>query len=123
MTIEREITCIVCPIGCKIFVKINNKRVEMLEGHKCKQGIEYAKREALDPRRMLTSSVFVVNGQWPLVSVKSTQPIPKNKIFSVLKEIRKTKINAPIKSGQKIIENVADTKIDIVATKSIQKKR
>ena len=121
MTSEKEITCIICPIGCKILVRTDGKHFELLDGNKCKKGIDYAKNEALDPRRMLTSSVLVKNGEWPLVSVKSSKPVPKDKVFSVLKEIKKTTVNAPVKSGQKIIKNVSCTKIDIVATKSIKK--
>ena len=121
MTAEKNITCIVCPIGCKILIKTNGKNFEILKGSKCKRGMEYARNEALDPRRMLTSSVLVTNGEWPLVSVKSSKPIPKDKIFTVLREIKQTKISAPVKSGQIIIKNIANTNIDIVATKSIRK--
>ena len=121
MTEEKEITCIVCPIGCKIQVKTDGKHFEVCDGHKCKRGIEYARYEALDPRRMLTSSILVKDGEWPLVSVKSSKTIPKNKVFDVLIEIKKAKINAPVNLGQIIIKNVADTKIDIIATKSIKK--
>lgn len=121
MTDEKDITCIVCPIGCKILITTNGKNFEILKGSKCKRGMEYARNEALDPRRMLTSSVLVTNGEWPLVSVKSSKPIPKDKIFTVLREIKQTKISAPVKSGQIIIKNIANTNIDIVATKSIRK--
>jgi CxxC motif-containing protein len=121
MTIEKEITCIVCPIGCKILVRALEDKFELLDGNKCKRGIDYARSEALDPRRMLTSSILVKNGNWPLVSVKSSKPVQKHKIYSVLKEIKKVKVEAPIKSGQLIIKNVANTKIDILATKSIKK--
>ena len=58
MTVEK-ITCIVCPIGCKILVKTDGKKVDVCKGNKCKKGIDYAVNEALDPRRMLTTSVFV----------------------------------------------------------------
>ena len=93
---------------------------EVLKRHKCKRGIEYARNEALDPRRMLTTSVLVKNGDWPLVSVKSSQPIPKEKLFVVLQEIKKAMIKAPVISGQMIIKNVAETGIDIVATKTVE---
>jgi len=117
---EKEITCIVCPIGCKILVKTDGKNFEYLEGYKCKRGIEYARSEALDPKRMLTSSISVEGGEWPLVSVKSSAAVPKDKVFDVLKVIRKTKAKAPIKLGQIIIKNVAETNVDIVATKSVK---
>lgn len=121
MTEEKEITCIVCPIGCKILVIMDGKRIKSLDGSKCKRGIDYTKHEALDPRRMLTTSVFVKGGEWPLVSVKSSQPVPKEKVFQVLKEIKKIKVKAPIKLGQIILTNVANTNINIIATKSIEK--
>ena len=119
---EREITCIICPIGCKILIKTDGKKFELLEGNRCKQGIEYARSEALNPQRNLCSSVLVENGDWPLVSVKTTKPVPKNQIFNVLNVIKNVKVRAPIKSGQIIVNNVADTDIDIVATKTINKK-
>jgi len=121
MTKEKEITCIVCPVGCKILVKTDGKQIKDIDGNKCKKGIDYAQSEALDPRRMLTTSVLVNGGKWPLVSVKSSKPIPKDKVFQVLKEIKKTKIEAPIKSGQKIIKNVSNIDIDILATRTIEK--
>jgi len=119
--IKKEIICIVCPIGCKILVKIKENKIEKIDGYKCKRGIEYAKSEALDPKRMLTTSILVKNGIWPLVSVKSSKPIPKNKVFKVLDEIKKLEVTAPIKIGQILIKNVADTGINIVTTKEIKK--
>ena len=118
---EEEITCIVCPIGCKILVKKDGSNVEILDGNRCKRGVEYARSEALDPRRMLTSSVLVKGGIWPLVSVKSSKPIPKEKVFSVLEQIKKINIKAPVTSGQIVLKNVAQTGIDIIATKAVKK--
>ena len=120
MVSEKKITCIVCPISCKIQFKTDGTHFELIDGNKCKKGVDYARNEALDPRRMLTSLVSVKNGKWPLVSVKSSKPVPKNKVFSILKEIRKTKVYAPVISGQIIIKNVDNTDIDILATKSIE---
>jgi len=117
---KKEITCIVCPIGCKIIVKTDGKNCKILDGNKCKQGLNYAKSEALDPRRVLTSSVLVENGDWPLVSVKTSVPIKKKNISNVLKEIRSKRSMAPINSGDIIIKNVAKTGAAIIATKSIK---
>jgi CxxC motif-containing protein len=98
-------------------------KAEIVSDHRCKQGISYAKNEALDPRRMLTSSILVHNGEWPLVSVKTTEPVPKDKIFTVLKQIKKTVVNAPIQTGDVLIPKVSDLPIDIVATKTILLKK
>ena len=117
---EKEITCIVCPIGCKILVRTDGKKFELVRGNKCKRGEEYAKSEALDPRRMLTSSVLVENGEWPLVSVKTSKPVPKGKIFDVLDVIKKTRVKAPIQIGQILVKDVASTGVDVIATKPIK---
>jgi len=120
---EKEITCIVCPIGCKILVKSDGKKVDHIQGYNCKRGVEYATNEALDPKRMLTSSVLVENGEWPLLSVKTSQPVPKEKIYSVLDEIKKIHVKAPIKRGTVISKNVAGINIDIISTKTIKKNK
>ena len=121
MTAEKKITCIICPIGCKILVRSNGKTFRILEGNKCKKAIEYVRNEALDPRRMLTTSVLVGEGEWPLVSVKSSKPVPKEKLFYFLEEVKKITIKAPVKKGEVILKNVADTDIDIIATKTVEK--
>jgi CxxC motif-containing protein len=119
---EKEITCIVCPIGCKIKIILKENFCEVVEGNICKKGFEYAQYEALNPQRMITSSVLVKNGKWPLVSVKSSQPIPKNKVFDVLKEIKNLTVDAPVTSGQILIKNIAQTGSNIITTKAVQKK-
>jgi len=118
---KKNITCIVCPIGCKILVKADGDKFEVVDGFKCKRGVEYARSEALDPRRVLTSSILVIDGEWPLVSVKSSKPVPKDKLFLVLDEIKKTKIKAPVKLGQIVIKNAAKTDADIVTTKNVER--
>ena len=117
---EKEITCIVCPLGCKILVSTKGKSVRILGGNKCKKGVHYAIYEALDPQRMLTSSILVSDGEWPLLSVKTTKPIPKKFIFSVLKEMKQVVVQAPVHPGDVIIQNVAGLDVDVIATKTIK---
>jgi CxxC motif-containing protein len=118
---EKKVTCIICPIGCKISVELKGKQIRSLRGNKCKKGETYAMNEIFDPRRVLTTSVLVKNGEWPLVSVKTSKPIPREKIFPVLEKIKKTVVRAPVKTGQVIIKNVLDTGADVVATKTVSK--
>lgn len=120
MTSEKRITCIVCPLGCKIWVKTKGTTCEILSGNKCKKGVNYARHEALDPRRMLTTSVLVTDGEWPLVSIKSSQPVPKEQLFLILRELKKTTLKAPIQSGALVLKNVANTNINIIATRTVK---
>ena len=122
MNNKQEIICIVCPIGCKIRVQKQGLKVNILNGNKCKKGVKYATVEMTDPKRVLTTSVLVHNGEWPLVSVKSTKPVPKEKIFTILHMLQKIRLEAPVKVGQSVIKNVAHTKLDIIATKTVNKR-
>ena len=119
MKSEEEITCIICPIGCKIQIKKDGEKIDIKKGWKCKRGIEYARNEAVNPRRVLTTSILVENGKWPLVSVKTNKPIPKDRLLIVLDIIKNTRVKAPIRLGDKLIEDIGKTGVDVVATKTI----
>lgn len=121
MNNKHKLTCIICPIGCEVEVQFNNDKYD-IKGLKCEKGRNYIINEIYNPKRILTSSVLVEDGIWPLVSVKTSKPIPKEKIFDVINEIKKMKIIAPVFIGQKIKKNVSNTGVDILATKTIIKK-
>lgn len=121
MTSEKEITCIVCPIGCRIQVKTDGVHAQVLGGNKCQRGISYAENEVLSPKRVITTSVLVEGGRWPLASVKTAEAVPKEKIFSVMEEIRRTKVVAPVGTGDVIIRNVAETGVNVVATRTVER--
>ncbi|MBR6772015.1 MAG: DUF1667 domain-containing protein [Clostridia bacterium] len=120
-TEKNEFVCIVCPEGCSISA-VREKDGIKLSGNKCKRGEEYVKQEITDPRRNISSSVLVCNGVRPLVPVKTASPIPKNKIYEVMEEIKKAKVNAPIYAGQVIISDAAQTDVCIVATADVAEK-
>ena len=115
----KTFTCVSCPMGCVLEVQINDAHeVENVTGHTCNRGVEYAKQEAVDPRRNI-SAVLMVEGVLEPLSVKTAEPIPKAKIFDVMSEIRALHLQGPIAAGQVLIENAAETGVAIVATKSI----
>ncbi|HOF65004.1 MAG: DUF1667 domain-containing protein [Erysipelotrichaceae bacterium] len=114
---KKTLICIVCPRGCHLEVDENFN----VTGNFCKRGIAYAKEELTTPTRTLTSTVIIRGGVIPRLSVKTSAPIPKEKIFEVMEEIRLVKLEAPINVGDIIIKNVANTNVDIVATQTINK--
>ncbi|MCH3965090.1 MAG: DUF1667 domain-containing protein [Clostridium sp.] len=117
----REYTCIICPNGCEIEADVEGKELVSIEGASCKRGEEYVHQEILDPRRNIASSVLVENGVLPLVSVRLTNPVPKNDIFKVMDEIKKVTIKAPVKMNRVIIKNVLDLGSDVIATKNVER--
>lgn len=113
---KRELTCVACPLGCSVTVEYDENEVLSVTGNTCKRGEAYAKTEITNPTRSLTSSVKVNGGVHPVVPVKSDKPVPKDMLFECMKVINGTCVDAPVKIGQVIIENILDTGADIVAT-------
>ena len=56
---EQQITCINCPVGCRLQVVVENGEVKSVTGNSCNRGITYAKQECVAPRRMVTAVVPV----------------------------------------------------------------
>lgn len=114
---KREFVCIVCPRGCPLSIDLDTLEVT---GNTCKRGEEYAKAEVTNPTRVITSSVRVNNREDSLVSVKTNNPVPKGKIFEVMKEINKVSVPAPTHIGDVVIKNVLGLEgVDVVITKNI----
>ncbi|RDU24307.1 DUF1667 domain-containing protein [Anaerosacchariphilus polymeriproducens] len=117
---ERKLTCIGCPLGCEIEVKLKEKQIISIIGNTCKRGELYVREEVTNPSRIVTSTVKVENGKIPMVSVKTQNTVPKGKIFECIKELKTISIKAPVKIGDIIIENSANTGISIIATKNVE---
>ena len=116
----KEMTCIGCPLGCNLTVNIDGENITVT-GNNCPNGDRYARDEITNPTRIVTSTIRVLNGDLDRVSCKTRSPIPKNKIFECMDVIRKTEVVSPVSIGDVLIKNVADTGIDVVATKNIKK--
>ena len=115
MNDKREITCIACPMGCRLTVWAEENIVHV-ENYICKRGVEYGEQEFTNPMRMVTSLVTVEGGKRPVCAVKTRNVVPKAKIPEVLKAIGSVTAKAPIWIGQVMIGNVADTGVDLIAT-------
>jgi CxxC motif-containing protein len=111
----KQLTCIVCPVGCHIQIDEHLKVV----GNKCPRGENYAILELTDPRRTLTTTVRTFSKKTPRLPVKSAAPLPKPSIFKVLAELENIIVENDVKIGDIIIKNVCDTGIDIISTRNI----
>ena len=112
----RNMTCIICPRGCALKVEIENENITV-SGNNCPKGKQCAIDECTNPTRTVTSSVRVENREDTMVSVKTESPVPKDKIFEVMRLIRAKSVCAPVKIGDVIIKGAFGT--NIIATKDI----
>lgn len=117
---KRNLTCIVCPLGCDITVEFNdNGEISEIKGNTCPRGAEYAKNECTNPVRTITTTIMCDNGV--PVPVKTNAAVPKNKIFDCMKIINSTKKDLPISAGDVIIENICGSGADVIATADMEK--
>ena len=116
----KELICIGCPMGCQLTVDMRSDQEMLVTGNTCPRGEAYAKKELTHPTRIVTSTVKVIGGTKPYVSVKTASDIPKDKIMACMKALQKISVKAPVHMGEVIIENVAETGSMVIATKSVQ---
>lgn len=116
----RELTCINCPMGCPLTVTIDGDKVTVT-GNTCPRGEDYGRKEVTDPRRTVTSSVYVDGGKAVKVPVKTKSDIPKGKIFDIMEVVKNTRVNAPVSIGDVVVSDICGTGVDLVATKDVAK--
>ncbi len=111
---ERKLTCIICPLGCELTVNLQDKTITSISGNTCPRGKAYAENECTNPKRTVTSTVKCSDGS--LVSVKTDNPIPKEKISECMNMINKVILDLPVAIGDVIIEDVFGS--NIIATQN-----
>lgn len=116
---ERQITCINCPVGCRLQVTIEEGQVTKVEGQGCKRGETYAHQECIAPARMVTAAVPVADRTVP-VSVKTRTPIPKELIFDCMQQLSRLVLTAPVRMGDVVLPDVCGTGVDVIATKTVE---
>jgi CxxC motif-containing protein len=109
-------------MGCSGEVTLENGEFKTATGYTCKRGSDYAKLEVTSPKRMLTTTVRVRDGELNLLPVASDKPLPKNKVLPAARCLAGVQVVAPIKEGDIIYENILDLGVNIIATRDLAKR-
>ena len=116
----RELVCIVCPRGCTM--RIDEKDGEtVVTGNTCKRGEKFAVSEMTERRRTICSTVRTSFAAVPVLPVRVSDEIPKDRIFDVMAEINKVCVNGRVRRGEPVIKNVLGLGVDVIATSDILK--
>ena len=110
----RNMTCIVCPMGCQLQVELDGDQVVSVSGNTCPRGKQYAIDECTRPMRTITSTARTENGE--VIPVKTNRTIPKELMFECMKELNKAVVKLPARVGDVVIANVLGTGADVVVT-------
>ena len=117
----RVITCIVCPMGCKAKLTLENGKISKIEDVECPRGEEYVRRELEAPVRDFFTTVRIKGASTQVLPVRSTQPIPKDKMLDCALELANIVFNAPVEAGEIIVKNPLSLEVDIIATRDMDR--
>ena len=117
----KEFVCVTCPMGCRLTVEVEGVEILSVSGNSCPRGLEYAKNEAVNPRRMLTTTVRVLGGGQPLVPVRTQFAVPKDKMMEYMDFINLQRVQAPVVRNQEICV-LPGCGISVIATAGVDEK-
>lgn len=115
---KREFVCIVCPNGCALSVE-EKGGVITVSGNTCPKGETYAKAELTAPVRSLTSTVRTAFSERPVLPVRTSGEIPKEKIDEAMRLINRVTVKKRVKCGDTIIKDFISHGVDLIATDNI----
>lgn len=111
---ERQMTCIICPMGCSITVRMEGQEIAEISGNTCKRGAAYAEAEVRHPERTVTTTMRCEDGR--MLSVKTDRPIPKDRVMECMDTIGRHVAAVPVSIGDILIEDVFGS--NVVATEN-----
>ena len=114
----RELVCIVCPRGCTMQIQERDGTFSV-SGNTCKRGAQFAISEMTRPMRTICTTVRTTFPDVPVISVRVSAEIPKDRIFDVMGEIRKIRLDKPLRRGDVVIRDVLGLGVDIIATSDL----
>lgn len=114
----REMICITCPNGCALQVEESEGTIKVT-GNKCKRGEAFAVAELTHPMRTICSTVRTIYPEIPVIPVRVSGEIPKEKIFDVMEEINKINVEKRLRRGDVVIPDVLGLGVDVIVTSDI----
>lgn len=109
---KRELTCIVCPMGCRLTAELEDGKVLSVTGFTCPRGKQYAIDECTHPVRTLTTTAkFEDSG---VIPVKTDRPIPKELMLECMREINRITVSSPARIGDVLIEKILGTESNVI---------
>lgn len=116
----RELVCIVCPRGCTMRIEEKDGAFAVT-GNTCKRGEQFAVSEMTAPKRTICTTVRTVFPGVPVLPVRVSAEIPKDRIFDVMREIKKVCLDRPVDRGEVILPDVLGLGVDVIATSDLLK--
>ncbi|MEF2604141.1 MAG: DUF1667 domain-containing protein [Collinsella sp.] len=120
-----QFNCTTCPSECLLTVEVERNadgavvEVRSVTGNSCPRGNRFAHQELTCPMRVLTTTVAVSGSDEVLLPVRTAEAIPLELHAQAMALIRSLVVNAPIRMGDIVLEDLLGTNIDLVASMNI----
>lgn len=120
-----QFNCTTCPSECLLTVEVERDAngavtaVRSVTGNSCPRGDKFDHQELTCPMRVLTTTVAVSGGDEALLPVRTAEAIPLSLHAQAMDLIRGMVIDAPIRMGDIVLEDLLGTNIDLIASMDI----
>lgn len=108
--------CICCPKGCHL---VYDEKSGNVSGNSCAMGARYAAAEAVDPKRVVTSTVRINSSTAVMLPVKTNFAIPKHMVMKAVELLNDIEVQPPVFIGDVVYKNILGTGADFVCTKTV----
>ena len=115
---KTSLTCIICPMGCRLDLEVEDGKVVKVEGNSCARGPKYAESEFTAPVRTLTTTVKTSKGT--LLPVRCAKPIPKAKLFEAMELTKDVTAKLPVKRGDVLVTDFVEEGNALVACRTME---
>ena len=116
----KELVCIVCPRSCRMTITSDGDEL-VVTGNTCKRGKEFAVSEMTDPRRTVGTTVRTAFPSVPVLPVRVSGSIPKNRIFDLMHEVNRITVSKRLGREEVVVPNILNLGVDLIATSNILK--
>lgn len=113
------IVCITCPKGCVMKVEREEDGSVTVTGNSCPRGELFAQQELTIPKRTICSTVRTIFPDTPVLPVRVSTDIPKERIFDVMSAINDVCVTTPVKRNDVLIQDVLGTGADVIVTSDL----
>jgi CxxC motif-containing protein len=113
--------CTGCPLGCRLEVDARDGDVLEVRGFTCKRGERYGRQEHVDPRRPLSTTVWIDGATIRRVPVRTADAIPKAQVVGVANALRGLRVRAPVRRGDVVLADALGTGVDVIVTRDLER--
>lgn len=117
---KRNLTCIVCPTGCRLSAESDDSGKISVSGNKCPKGSEYAMKELCNPERTVTAVVKSDSENLPFIPVRTDKAISRKLVNALLKTIYSMNVKVPVRRGDVLIRDFQSSGVNVIFSRTVK---